>query len=79
MCQLGIKKVTTNHFALESENIKEVVNVLFSMKSLTCVTIDKNRWNEYKLTPNDLSLFKDLPVKQVDLSLLTNQKDQSQN
>ena len=67
---LPVLKITTKQFRLEKGKIDEVAKTLSKIKSLRSFEITTNELNEYKFTPEEFALFKDLPVKKVHLEAL---------
>ena len=64
--ELPIQQVKTN-FNMNKENVGDFVKTLSKMKSLQHLHIV---WNGFKLSPEEFALFKDLPVKTINLSAL---------
>ena len=63
---LPIQNIKTKILNINKENIKNFVDILAKMKSLQCLHI----WGLFRFKPEDLALFKDLPVKNVSLIAL---------
>ena len=70
LIDLPIKTISTSFFKHEDGKIGEVVNILSRMKLLNDVIINPDQETDYKLSPEELSLFKDLPVTEVFLDVL---------
>ena len=62
--------LSTWNFLIKKETIKDVAKVLSQMKFLDSFDIGTNNDEKYYLTPEDLVLFKDIPVKMLYLHAL---------
>eukprot|EP00111_Clytia_hemisphaerica_P020217 TCONS_00059603-protein len=74
---LPIRKMNTSHFNFHKESIQNVVKTMLKMRHLESVIIDEaSNWHwEYKFSPDEILLFKSLPVKSVSLYALNLTKE----
>ena len=63
---LPIKQITTAEFKLRRGKIRNIVDMLTQMKSLKDIHIYHHASNNYRLSPDDLLLFKHLPVTEIE-------------
>uniref|UniRef100_A0A7M5TV43 F-box domain-containing protein n=1 Tax=Clytia hemisphaerica TaxID=252671 RepID=A0A7M5TV43_9CNID len=64
---LPITNMKTNVFELSRENVGDFVDAISKIKTLQHIHMV---WNYYKFTPEDFALFKNLPVKKINLTAL---------
>ena len=64
---LPFRNIKTHSLNMSKENVGNFVDTLSKMKSLQHIHIV---WNGFKLSPEEFALFKDLPVKKVNLTAL---------
>ena len=67
---LPIVRLTNSEFEFEKENLKEIVHTMTQIKSLRSVVLTYSEWGDYTLLPEELLLFKHLPVTFVDPIIL---------
>ncbi|XP_066934932.1 uncharacterized protein [Clytia hemisphaerica] len=70
LVDLPIKSMSTSFFVREEGKIGDIVDTLLRMKSLNQVTISEAYETDHMLSPEELILFKELPVKEVFLEAL---------
>eukprot|EP00111_Clytia_hemisphaerica_P011853 TCONS_00034833-protein len=67
---LPIYCLTTKHFKFEKNKMHEIVDTMSQIKELKSVELCWNRRGNYKLLPEDLLLFKHLPLTLIDPDIL---------
>ena len=77
LTDIPIQSITTNDFVMDKQNIKNIVNTLSKMKSLQRLDIYSSEITGYKLSPEELSLFKDFPIRDIDDDALDLKKENS--
>ena len=71
LVDLPFKSVNSDFFKMKKGDIEGVVQLLSRMKSLDEINIFQNDKKGYKLTVAEFSMFKDLPVKRLQLEALS--------
>ena len=69
LVELPIKSMTFDSFNIEFGRISNAINVLHNIKSLTYLEIPFH-WTLYRMSVEEFALFKDLPVKKIEMGAL---------
>ena len=69
MVILPIETISSSLLDIENGKVHEVVRAISKVKSLKRVEVCEH-WTEHPLSPEEFALFKDLPVKKVELEAL---------
>uniref|UniRef100_A0A7M5WHV2 F-box domain-containing protein n=1 Tax=Clytia hemisphaerica TaxID=252671 RepID=A0A7M5WHV2_9CNID len=62
LTDLPFKSIATDNFRVEEGKVGDIVNILSQIKSLKELKIRPDHHTDYKMSPSDFALFKDLPV-----------------
>ena len=66
LVDLPIKSLTLNSFVIDGGRLPDILQAIHSIKSLTYLEVPCH-WCLYHLTTKDFALFKDLPVKKIEM------------
>ena len=75
LTDLPIDTVSTNDLKMEKGKIGEIVDTISRMKSLKNLDIKSSWITGYKLSPEELSLFKGFPIRDIDEDALDLKKE----
>ena len=72
---LPIICITANEFKFVKEKLPQIIDTLTQIKTLKAIQLNSSEWGDYKLSAEDFSLFKHLPVTFVGDNVLDISKE----
>ena len=70
LTDLPFKFLSSGNFSFATGNIEDIVNTLSQIKTLVGFEIYQDLEENYQLSPDELKLFKDIPINNLDLEAL---------